>query len=71
MTERDPGHDQAGTGVPRWVKGFGLGGIVLLLLIVIMLLSGHGPGDHMHGLGQLLPATQQRVQTGGLVSGWL
>jgi hypothetical protein len=68
MTERDPGHDQAGTGVPRWVKGFGLGGIVLLLLIVIMLLSGHGPGDHMHGLGQL-PATQQSVQS--LVSGWL
>jgi hypothetical protein len=69
MTGHDPEHDQAGTGVPRWVKGFGIAGIVLLLLIVIMLLSGHGPGDHMHGLGQI-PATEQWVQTGVLISGW-
>ena len=33
-------------GTPRWVKVFGIIAIVLVLLIVIMLLSGHGPGRH-------------------------
>jgi hypothetical protein len=37
------------TGPPRWVKVFGLMGLVLVVLIVIMLLTGHGPGRHMHG----------------------
>jgi hypothetical protein len=31
------------------VKVFGVIGIVLVLLLVIMLLTGHGPGRHMHG----------------------
>jgi hypothetical protein len=31
------------------VKVFGLMGLVLVVLIVIMLLTGHGPGRHMHG----------------------
>jgi hypothetical protein len=36
------------TGVPRWVKVFGIIGIVVVLLVVIMLLAGggHGPGRH-------------------------
>jgi hypothetical protein len=33
-------------GVPRWVKAFGTVAIVLVLLVAIMLLSGHGPGRH-------------------------
>jgi hypothetical protein len=37
---------------PRWVKVFGIVGVVLVLLVVVMLISGHGPGRHMHsGLG--------------------
>jgi len=33
-------------GTPRWVKVFGLIAIVVVLLIAIMLLTGHGPGRH-------------------------
>ncbi len=34
---------------PRWVKVFAIIGVVLVLLIIVMLLTGHGPGRHMHG----------------------
>lgn len=37
------------TGTPRWVKVFGIIGLVLVLLFVIMLFlggGGHGPGRH-------------------------
>jgi hypothetical protein len=37
------------TGTPRWVKVFGIVGLVLLLLIVVLLLTGHGPSRHLHG----------------------
>ena len=42
---------------PRWVKVFGIIALVLVLLVVIMLISGHGPGHHMSsaGLGALTP----------------
>ena len=33
-------------GTPRWVKVFGIIAIVVVLLVVIMLLTGHGPGRH-------------------------
>ncbi|HLM22692.1 MAG TPA: hypothetical protein VK390_14355 [Propionibacteriaceae bacterium] len=33
-------------GTPRWVKVFGIIAIVVILLVVIMLLTGHGPGRH-------------------------
>ena len=33
-------------GTPRWVKVLGIIAIVLVLLFVIMLLAGHGPGRH-------------------------
>jgi len=33
-------------GTPRWVKAFGIVAIVLVVLVAIMLLSGHGPGRH-------------------------
>jgi hypothetical protein len=36
-------------GTPRWVKVFAIVGAVVALLIVIMLLTGHGPSQHMHG----------------------
>jgi len=31
---------------PRWVKAFGIIGIVLVLLFVILHLTGRGFGDH-------------------------
>jgi len=34
---------------PRWVKVFGIIALVVVLLVAIMLISGHGPGRHMHG----------------------
>jgi hypothetical protein len=33
-------------GTPRWVKVSGIVVIVLVVLVAIMLLSGHGPGRH-------------------------
>jgi hypothetical protein len=30
-------------GTPRWVKVFGIIAIVVVLLVVFMLLTGHGP----------------------------
>jgi hypothetical protein len=35
------------TGAPRWVKVFVIIAVVVAALIVIMLLTGHGPGRHM------------------------
>jgi hypothetical protein len=39
---------EATAGPPRWVKVFGIIGLAVVLLIVVMLLTGHGPGRHMH-----------------------
>jgi hypothetical protein len=47
--------------MPRWAKGFVIAAVALVVLIVVMLLSGHGPGRHMHGLAPT-PA-----QLGGVV----
>lgn len=34
------------SGMPRWVKVFGIIGIVLVILVGIALATGHGPGRH-------------------------
>jgi hypothetical protein len=47
-SESRPGSTEEST--PRWVKVFGIIGLVLVLLMLIALLNGHGPGRHMlHG----------------------
>lgn len=46
----DPGSGSV-TGTPRWVKVAWVIGVVLVLLLVVMLVSGHGPSRHMHGEG--------------------
>lgn len=35
-------------GMPSWVKVFGVIGLVLVLLFVILHLTGHSPFMHMH-----------------------
>jgi hypothetical protein len=32
---------------PRWVWAFGVAFLVLVVLFVVMLAAGHGPGRHM------------------------
>ena len=61
------------TGTPRWVKVFAIIGLALVLLVIVMLLTGHGPGRHMHGglgdhagsasfaLGRVTPLAEQRA----------
>ncbi|MEV4510897.1 hypothetical protein AB0K00_18235 [Dactylosporangium sp. NPDC049525] len=39
-----------GSRAPRWVKVFAVIGAVVVVLLVAMLVAGHGPGHH-HGLG--------------------
>ena len=40
----DTGDDTTST--PLWVKVFGIIALVVILLFVILLLTGHGPGRH-------------------------
>jgi hypothetical protein len=44
-----PRRDSAGAGTPTWVRVSWIIGAVLVVLLAVMLISGHGPGDHMHG----------------------
>lgn len=41
-----PGEEPT-SGLPGWVKGFAVAGVVLVVLLILMLLTGHGPGRHM------------------------
>lgn len=34
---------------PSWVKLFGISAAVVLVLLVVLLLAGHGPGRHAAG----------------------
>ena len=52
-------------GTPRWVKALGIIVLILVLLVGVMLLSGHDPSRHMHYSGDD-PAspTMEMEQTG-------
>jgi hypothetical protein len=43
---KDDQSGRDGPGVPRWVKIFVILGAVLVAFVVVLLLSGHGPGRH-------------------------
>ncbi|MBT2515483.1 hypothetical protein [Arthrobacter sp. ISL-30] len=45
---------------PRWVKVSGIILLVLAVVLVVMLLSGHGPGRHMGAL-----ATPESISAAG------
>ena len=45
-------------GTPRWVKVFAVVAIFVVLLVAIMLLTGHGPGRHSGDAGsQVAPSS--------------
>jgi hypothetical protein len=57
MTESSPAQETERPGTPRWVKVFAIAGGVILVLVVVALLAGHGPGRHMHhGMANPAPA---------------
>ena len=56
MAQEKPDHkaqsgpaSQGYTGAPAWVKVAGVVVLVLVVLVVVLLLSGHGPVQHMGG----------------------
>ncbi len=57
MNPEPPGNhrtspDRDRPGVPRWVKVSGFVGAAIVVMVVVLLLAGHGPGRHgQHGLG--------------------
>ncbi|WP_328463467.1 hypothetical protein OHA21_38005 [Actinoplanes sp. NBC_00393] len=53
MTRQGPASEE---GMPRWVKSFLITGVVLLVVVLVAVLSGHGPGRHM-GQGSLPAAS--------------
>lgn len=49
MTEPDQSNEEPATrqGMPRWVIGFIIAGVVVAALVVLLLALGHGPRQHM------------------------
>lgn len=43
-------------GTPRWVKVSGILGAVVVVLVLILLFTGHGPGRH-------IPSDNKTVET--------
>ena len=66
MNEDLSPHRDSAPGMPRWVKVFGVIGVVVLLIIV-MLLTGHGPDRHLHG-GPPGHGTSVRLAPGGVTA---
>ncbi len=56
--EPEPGGENDDTGTPRWVKVFGIIAFVVVLAFIILHLTGHGLGGHMHRL----PVSEQGVK---------
>ena len=51
---------------PRWVKVALVIGIAVALLIIVMLISGHGPGRHMGTQGGAGLPPSSSIRTGRL-----
>ena len=52
-SQASPGRDSP-TGIPRWVKVFGVMAVILVLLVVVVIFTGiggpHGPGRHLRSV---------------------
>lgn len=46
MTNQPSAHDAQDAATPRWVKVLGIASLVLIVLAIILVLLGHGPGNH-------------------------
>ena len=61
MSRKQPGLDSP-PGVPGWVKAFGVAALLVALLVVVLIASGHagqhGPGQHLPG-GQAAATVQE------------
>jgi hypothetical protein len=57
-------------GVPRWVMAFAAIGIVLVMMVVIMLLTGHGPSQHLHALAQTAVGADPSAARPGVRPAW-
>jgi hypothetical protein len=66
-SEPVPEEPEASGQMPRWVKVLAVIGVVLVVLIVVMLLSGHGPGRHMHN-GLRGTSTSAGLAPGGVAA---
>ncbi len=63
------GPNRSTSGAPRWVKVFGIvTGVLALLLLILMLVTGgnHGPGRHLSSGTLLAPAAVAGAATGSL-----
>ncbi len=53
MMSRKNVEQQSQPRTPRWVKAFGIAFIAIVLLVVLLMVSGHagehGPGQHLSG----------------------
>ncbi len=59
----DTTRDKATQGMPAWVKRFAITTAVLVVLLVVLLLTGgHGPGRHTPG-GAPAPAVGETTST--------
>jgi hypothetical protein len=38
---------RSAAGMPGWVKGFGVAGAALLVVLIVLVASGHGPWEHL------------------------
>jgi hypothetical protein len=59
---RDPLDDSSPDGgptMPRWVKASLIIAGILVSLIIVMLLTGHGPGRHLSGANVFSSATTE------------
>jgi len=52
--------------MPMWAKVFAIAFLVLMALIVAMMVSGHGPGQHMAGMGLVGPPMVAGVAKGAV-----
>ena len=48
-------------GTPRWVKASGIIAMVVILLVIILRFTGHGPG--LHGPGRHMPFGDRGTHT--------
>jgi hypothetical protein len=66
MTDPTSTQPDATHATPRWVRRFwAIGALLVLLLIVLLVAGGHGPGRHQRAGHERSPASISIGQAGG------